>query len=97
YPENRNLDELSCTNSQRTGGLILGKGFFGPNGGSGGSVGGKVEDGRGTVGGNGDSGGSMVERGGGSLAKLSMDLKEDLGGGGFMVQRGRSSRELNKA
>ncbi|GKE42315.1 hypothetical protein Tco_1469599 [Tanacetum coccineum] len=42
-------------------------------------------------------GGSMAGRGGGSLAKRSMDSKEGLGGEGFVVLRGRSSKELNKA
>ncbi|GKC35788.1 putative reverse transcriptase domain-containing protein, partial [Tanacetum coccineum] len=43
-------------------------------------------------------GGSMAERGGGSLAKRLMDLKEeDLDGGGFVVLGGRSSRESKRA
>ncbi|GJS56013.1 hypothetical protein Tco_0629375 [Tanacetum coccineum] len=39
----------------------------------------------------------MAGRGGGSLAKLLMDSKQGLGGGGFIVIGGISSRESKKA
>nr|GEU75157.1 serine carboxypeptidase-like 16 [Tanacetum cinerariifolium] len=79
--------------SRRNGLLQKGKGKgLGPNGGSGGSVKGKVKGRGGTVEGNGNSGDSTARRGRGSLAKRLMDLKEGLGGGGFVVLGGRSSR-----
>ncbi|GKB01801.1 hypothetical protein Tco_0829845 [Tanacetum coccineum] len=71
-----------------------GKGLLGPNDGSG--V--KFEGGfGGSYGGKGGRGGSIAGRGGGSLAKRSMESKEGLGGGGFVVLEGRSSRESKKA
>ncbi|GJW57637.1 hypothetical protein Tco_0104368 [Tanacetum coccineum] len=42
--------------------------------------------------GNGGRGGSIAGRGGGSLAKRSMESNDVLGGGGFVVVGGRSSR-----
>ncbi|GKA95084.1 hypothetical protein Tco_0817122 [Tanacetum coccineum] len=55
----------------------------------GGSVGGKVGGGGGNVRGNGRIGGSMSRRGGGSLAKCSVDSKEGLvGAGGGEVKGG---------
>ncbi|GJU94384.1 hypothetical protein Tco_1319140 [Tanacetum coccineum] len=46
-----------------------------------------------SCGGNGGRGGSIAKRGGGSLAKRSMESKDSLGVGGFVVLRGRSSSE----
>ncbi|GJR29509.1 hypothetical protein Tco_1105741 [Tanacetum coccineum] len=39
----------------------------------------------------------MAGRGGDRLAKCSMDLKDGLGGGGFVVLGGRSFRESKRA
>ncbi|GJT18035.1 hypothetical protein Tco_0876741 [Tanacetum coccineum] len=58
---------------------FLGKEFFGPKGGS--------------CGGNSGRGGSMARRGGGLLAKRSIDLNKGRGVGGLVVLGGRSSRE----
>ncbi|GKD46920.1 hypothetical protein Tco_1271565 [Tanacetum coccineum] len=72
---------------------MITKHFMSKVGGRGDSVGGCGEK----CGGNGGSGGSMAGRGVGSLAKRSMDSKEGLGGGGFVVLGGRSYRESKRA
>ncbi|GJW57138.1 hypothetical protein Tco_0103869 [Tanacetum coccineum] len=51
---------------------------------------------KGGCGGNGGRGGSIAGRGGGSLAKRSMESKDGLGGGGFVVLGGRSSSVSKK-
>nr|GEV70283.1 hypothetical protein [Tanacetum cinerariifolium] len=67
------------------------KRIVGSNDGSGekfeGGLGGNV----GSCGGNAGRGGSIARRGGGSLAKCSMKSKNGLGGGAFVILRGRSS------
>ncbi|GJX29759.1 hypothetical protein Tco_0237838 [Tanacetum coccineum] len=78
---------------QRSRRVSKGKGLLGPNGGSCG----KFEGGfGGSCGGNVGRGGSVVERGGGSLAKRSMESNDGLGGGGFAVLGGTSSSESKK-
>ncbi|GKE51197.1 hypothetical protein Tco_1486353 [Tanacetum coccineum] len=73
-----------------------GKGLLGPNGGSGGKFEVGFEENTGSCVGNGGRGGSIVGRGGGSLSKCSMVSKDGLGGGGFVVLGGRSSKESKK-
>ncbi|GKE84661.1 hypothetical protein Tco_1558403, partial [Tanacetum coccineum] len=65
-----------------------GKGLLGPNGGNGGKFEGEFGGNVGSCGGNGGKGGSISGRGGGSLAKRSMESKDGLGGGGFVVLGG---------
>ncbi|GJT61877.1 hypothetical protein Tco_1005410 [Tanacetum coccineum] len=89
--------------SQNISCVSKGKGLFGPNDGRGGKVevgfddfGGGGEE-IGNYGGNGRRGSSIFRKGGGSLAICSMELKDDLGGGGLVVVSGRSSRVLKRA
>ncbi|GKG09725.1 hypothetical protein Tco_0338471 [Tanacetum coccineum] len=70
--------------------------MLGPNGGSGGKFEGGFGENMGGCGGNGGRGGSIAERGGGSLAKHSMESKDGLGGGGFVFLEGRSSSVSKK-
>ncbi|GJY94804.1 hypothetical protein Tco_0511165 [Tanacetum coccineum] len=67
------------------------KGLLDPNGGIGGKFEGGFGGNVGGCGGNGGRGGSIAEKGGGSLVKRSMESKDGLGGGGFVVLEGRSS------
>nr|GEZ51458.1 hypothetical protein [Tanacetum cinerariifolium] len=83
--------------SNEVDGLVLviwlwskGKGLLGPIGGSCGGKGG-------SCGSSGGRRGSMAERGGGWFAKRLMDSKEGLGGRGFVVLGGKSSRESKNA
>ncbi|GKA03616.1 hypothetical protein Tco_0676397 [Tanacetum coccineum] len=73
-----------------------GKELLGPNGGSGGKFEGGLGGNVRSYGGNGRRGCSITGRGGGSLAKCSMESKDGLGGGGFVVLGGRSSSESKK-
>ncbi|GJY70108.1 hypothetical protein Tco_0473090 [Tanacetum coccineum] len=68
----------------------IGKGLLSPRGGSCGGKGG-------SFGGNGRREGFMARRGGGLFSKRSMDSKEGLGNGGFVVLRGKSLRESKNA
>ncbi|GKF89752.1 hypothetical protein Tco_0263715, partial [Tanacetum coccineum] len=70
--------------------------MLGPNGRSGGKFERGFGENVGGCGGNGGRGGSVAERGGGSLAKGSMESKDGLGGGGFVVLGGTSSSESKK-
>ncbi|GKD39981.1 hypothetical protein Tco_1260188, partial [Tanacetum coccineum] len=74
-------------------GPCKGKRLLGPNGGSGGKFKGGFGGNVRSCGGNGGRGGSIAKRGGGSLAKRSIESKDSLGVGGFVVLRGRSSSE----
>ncbi|GJV55146.1 hypothetical protein Tco_1456151 [Tanacetum coccineum] len=68
----------------------------GPNGGSGEKFEGGLGINVGSCGGKGGRGGLIAQRGGGSLAKRSMESKDVLGGGGFVVLGGRSSSESKR-
>ncbi|GKF88295.1 hypothetical protein Tco_0259172, partial [Tanacetum coccineum] len=73
-----------------------GKGLLDPNGGSGGKFEGGFRGNVGGCGGNGRREGSIAGRGRVSLAKSSMESKDGLGGGGFVVLGGRSSSVSKK-
>ncbi|GJV36664.1 hypothetical protein Tco_1409141, partial [Tanacetum coccineum] len=72
-----------------------GKGLLDPNAGSGGKFEGGFRGNVGGCGGNGRIGCSIAGKGGGSLVKRSIESKDGLGGGGFVVLGERSSKCLD--